>query len=110
MLNLLLVLQIVSGTGLGALILNALLAIAIPAAATWLFAKITFLLKWFAAMQDWEKRALVGVYAAIAAAVAHYLGVTLPADFAQLSGTDVQAILTVLVAFIVHRVQKNAVA
>ena len=92
-----------TNTSVVAMVLQAAAGIAIPMAATWLAMQVTKLSAKVNAMADWEKRIIVVCYAVVLSGISHALGLKLPEAWGALGSTDIQAVLSAGVAFLVHR-------
>jgi len=89
------------------LLIQAAVAIVVPALAAYILTAVSKTYAPVAKWADWEKRLLATVYAICMAGLGHALGLHLPDAWGTLSSVDVQAILNAGVAMLLHRIFKG---
>ena len=93
-----------SGPSAIGLVLQTILALVVPIIATWMATQLTKVYTTVNGWAPWEVRILAACYAAVAAGIAHGLGITLPSTWGSLGAPEIQAIIGALGAMLIHRI------
>lgn len=88
------------------IVLKAAGALLFPVVATFLAMQLSKLVERVNKMPDWEKRLIVAIYGIILTGISKAVGFDLPDAWGALSSPDIQAALTVGLAFVLHRFVK----
>lgn len=101
---LIVVLQATTSPSVVSMLLQAVVGIGAPMAATWLAMQVSKLTATVNGLPDWEKRILVVVWSVVITGVAHALNIKLPDTWGALGAPDMQVLLTACGAFLIQRI------